>query len=428
MPHHIDGTFAMHTLKDPVAPNSRGWLARQVLPAGVHAGALPLLVGRALRSFCDGFIAVLLPAYLLALGFAQLAVGLISSATLIGSALATILVGILGHRYPQRRLLVLAAALMTATGIGFAGLSSLWPLLLVAFVGTLNPSSGDVSVFLPLEQARLADSSTSDARTALFARYSLAGAFSAAVGALAAALPGWLASQLGISFLSAMRAMFMIYALTGVALWFLYARIPEPHPRAASVRVPLGPSRRIVTRLALLFSVDAFAGGLVVNSLLTLWLMQRFDLSLGAAGQFFFWAGLLTAGSQLVAVPVSRKFGLLNTMVFTHIPSSLCLIAAAFSPSLVAALALLLVRSALSQMDVPTRTAYVMAVVTPPERPAAASLTTVPRSLASALGPTLAGALLAMGWAGAPLVACGLLKIAYDLALLGAFRRIKPVD
>lgn len=403
-------------------------LARLLLPAGVDAGALPLLVGRALRGFCDGFIAVLLPAYLLALGFAQLAVGLVSSATLIGSALATILVGVLGHRYPQRRLLLLAAALMAATGIGFAGLSSLWPLLLVAFVGTLNPSSGDVSVFLPLEQARLADSATSDARTALFARYSLTGALSAAIGALAAALPGWLASQLGVSFLSAMRAMFMIYALTGVALWFLYTRMPEPEPRVASVRTPLGPSRRIVTRLALLFSVDAFAGGLVVNSLLALWLMQRFGLSPGAAGRFFFWSGLLSAGSLLVAVPLARRFGLLNTMVFTHIPSSLCLIAAAFSPSLVATLVLLLARSALSQMDVPTRTAYVMAVVTPPERPAAASLTAVPRSLASALGPTLAGGLLAMGWVGAPLVACGLLKIAYDLALLGAFRRIKPVD
>ena len=403
-------------------------LARLLLPAGVHAGALPLLVGRALRGFCDGFIAVLLPAYLLALGFAQLAVGLVSSATLIGSALATILVGILGHRYPQRRLLLLAAALMAATGIGFAGLSALWPLLLVAFVGTLNPSSGDVSVFLPLEQARLADSATSEARTALFARYSLTGALSAAIGALAAALPGWLAAQLGVSFLSAMRAMFMIYALTGAALWFLYTRMPEPEPHVASVRTPLGPSRRIVTRLALLFSVDAFAGGLVVNSLLALWLMQRFGLSPGAAGQFFFWSGLLSAGSLLVAVPLARRFGLLNTMVFTHIPSSLCLIAAAFSPSLVATLVLLLARSALSQMDVPTRTAYVMAVVTPPERPAAASLTAVPRSLAAALGPTLAGGLLAMGWVGAPLVACGLLKIAYDLALLGAFRRIKPVD
>lgn len=399
-----------------------------MLPAGADASALPLLIGRGLRGFCDGFVAVLLPAYLLALGFGQLDVGLVSSATLVGSAVATILVGMFAGRHPLRRMLTLAAGLMAATGMGFAGLSSLWPLLVVAFVGTLNPSSGDVSLFLPLELARLAGSAAGDARTAIFARYSLVGAVSAAVGALAAALPGWLAVHAGLSLLAALRAMFGVYALVGVALWFLYRRLPEPQAHDRSRNAPLGPSRGIVTRLALLFSVDAFAGGLVVNSLLSLWLMQRFGLSLGSAGQFFFWAGLLTAGSQLAAVPLARKIGLLNTMVFTHIPSSLCLIAAAFAPSLLLTLTLLLVRSTLSQMDVPTRTAYVMAVVTPPERPAAASFTAVPRSLASALGPTLAGALLAMGWVGAPLVACGLLKIAYDLTLLGAFRRVQLTD
>jgi MFS family permease len=399
-----------------------------MLPAGADASALPLLIGRGLRGFCDGFVAVLLPAYLLALGFGQLDVGLVSSATLIGSALATILVGIFAGRFALRRMLILAASLMAATGMGFAGLSALWPLLVVAFVGTLNPSSGDVSLFLPLELARLAGSAAGDARTALFARYSLIGALSAAVGALAAAIPGWLIAHAGLSLLAALRVMFGVYALVGVALWFLYRRLPEPQAHDRSRSAPLGPSRGIVTRLTLLFSVDAFAGGLVVNSLLSLWLMQRFGLSLAAAGQFFFWAGLLTAGSQLAAASLARKIGLLNTMVFTHIPSSLCLIAAAFAPSLLLTLALLLVRSALSQMDVPTRTAYVMAVVTPPERPAAASFTAVPRSLASALGPTLAGALLAMGWAGAPLVACGLLKIGYDLTLLGAFRRVKLTE
>jgi MFS family permease len=399
-----------------------------MLPAGADAGALPLLIGRGLRGFCDGFVAVLLPAYLLALGFGQLDVGLVSSATLIGSAVATILVGVFAARFALRRMLILAAGLMAATGLSFAGLSSLWPLLIVAFIGTLNPSSGDVSLFLPLELARLAGSATGDARTAIFARYSLVGAVSAAVGALAAAIPGWLVAHAGMSLLAALRAMFVVYALVGIALWFLYRRLPEPQAHEQSRSAPLGPSRGIVTRLALLFSVDAFAGGLVVNSLLSLWLMQRFGLSLAATGQFFFWAGLLTAGSQLAAVPLARKIGLLNTMVLTHIPSSLCLIAAAFAPSLLWTLTLLLLRSALSQMDVPTRTAYVMAVVTPPERPAAASFTAVPRSLASALGPTLAGALLAMGWASAPLVACGALKICYDLALLGAFRRVQLTD
>ncbi|AOK21143.1 MULTISPECIES: MFS transporter [Burkholderia cepacia complex] len=399
-------------------------LSRWLLPAEVEHAAWLILASRGLRGFCDGFIAVLLPAYLLSLGFAQIDVGLISTATLMGSAVATIAVGTVASRFPHRRMLTLAAALMAATGIGFASLSTLWPLLVVAFVGTLNPSSGDVSLFLPLEQARLAESATGDARTALFARYSLVGAVSAALGALAAGLPPWLASHAGVPLLAAMRAMFVVYALTGVTVCVLYGRLPHAGARPATAAPPLGPSRRIVTRLALLFSVDAFAGGLVVNSLLSLWLMLRFGLSPGAAGRFFFCAGLLAAGSQLLAAPLSRRIGLLNTMVFTHIPSSVCLIGAALAPTLPLTLTLLLMRSAMSQMDVPTRTAYVMAVVTPAERPAAASFTSVPRSLAAAIAPTLAGGLFGLGWLGAPLVACGALKIAYDLSLLAAFRHI----
>jgi predicted MFS family arabinose efflux permease len=260
----------------------------------------------------------------------------------------------------------------------------------------------------------------------LFARYSLIGAVSAALGSLAAGLPAWLVAHTSMPGLAAMRAMFLLYAATGMVIWLLYRRLPQPSTQMPRHTAPLDESRSIVTRLALLFSMDAFAGGLVVNSLLSLWLMQRFGLSVGAAGQFFFWAGLLTALSQLAAPPLAGKIGLLNTMVFTHIPASLCLIAAAFTASLPVTLALLLVRSALSQMDVPTRTAYVMAVVTPAERAAAASFTSVPRSLAASLGPTLAAGLIGTGWLGAPFVACGVLKITYDLSLLFLFRHVKP--
>ncbi|MFX1766591.1 MFS transporter [Paraburkholderia sp. A1RI-2L] len=395
-------------------------------PAGVDRSAWLLLVARSLRGICDGFVAVLLPAYLLALGFGKLTVGLIGTATLLGSAVATIAVGLMGSRYPQRALLVFAAALMAATGLAFGFLSSLWPLLMVAFVGTLNPGSGDVSLFLPLEHARLAASAKGDARTALFARYSLLGGLSAALGALLAGLPDWIAVHANVPALLPMRAMFIVYAITGFVIFLLYLRLPKREAHTAAVRASLGPSRGIVTRLALLFSVDAFAGGLLVNSLLTLWLIQRFGFSLVAAGQFFFWSGLLSGGSQLAAAPIARRIGLLNTMVFTHIPSSMCLIAAAFTPTLPLTLMLLLARSALSQLDVPTRSAYVMAVVTTPERPAAASFTAVPRSLAAAVAPTIAGALLGAGWLSAPLIACGTLKIAYDLAVLAAFRHIRP--
>ena len=192
--------------------------------------------------------------------------------------------------------------------------------------------------------------------------------------------------------------------------------------RSSAAPAPLGPSRDVVVNLATLFSVDSFAGGLVFNSLVSLWLLQRFGLTLTAAGAFFFWSGLLSAASQMVAPWAARRIGLLNTMVFTHIPANICLIAAALAPRLPLALGLLLLRALLSQMDVPTRTAYVMSLVTAPERAAAASFTSVPRSLAAAASPALAGAMFAAGWLAAPLLLCGALKIGYDLALWRACR------
>jgi predicted MFS family arabinose efflux permease len=190
----------------------------------------------------------------------------------------------------------------------------------------------------------------------------------------------------------------------------------------------LGPSRRKVVLLASLFSLDAFGGGFLVQSLVALWLFQRFGLSIAAAGTLFFWTGVLTAFSYLVAVRISRRIGLVRTMVYTHLPSSLCLLAIPFCAELSWVIALLLVRSALSQMDVPTRSSYVMAIVTPPERPAAASITSVPRSLAAALSPALAGYLLGLSSFGWPLLAGGALKIVYDLLLLAAFGGVRPPE
>ena len=439
-------------------------LAGALLPAGADASARAVLASRALRAFADGCLAVLLPAYLLALGFGMRAVGVIATATLLGSALATLAVGAWGHRVPQRRLLQGAALLMAATGAGFAGLASFWPLLVVAFVGTLNPGSGDASVFVPLEQARLAASAGGRARTALYARYSVLGTVSAALGALASGLPELLVRHAGLARADALRSMFVLYGVVGLAVAWLYrargeraAAAPAPgeaasaptaaagpaaaagraaaggaggapaavaagRAPAAAAHAPLGPSRRVVLRLAILFGVDSFASGLVVNALLSLWLLQRFGLTLAQAGVYFFWAGLLTAASQLAAPWLASRIGLLNTMVWTHLPASVCLIAAALVPDVRAALALLFLRSLLSQMDVPTRAAYVMAVVTPAERPAAASYTAVPRSLAAAAGPALGALLLSAGWLALPLLACGVLKIGYDLALWRACR------
>ena len=340
----------------------------------------------------------------------------------------TLGIGLLGARYAERTLLLLASALMVATGVAFAAAQGYAALLLVAFVGTINPSAGSVSIFVPLEHALLAGTATDAGRTKMFAFYGLIGALAAALGSLAAASPDFLVAA-GWSRLDALKAMFALYALLGVAGGLCYRLVPResPHHEAAP-RTPLGPSRGIVYRLAALFSIDAFAGGFAVQSLLALWLFTKFGLSLSAAGAFFFWSGLLAAFSFPAAAWLARHIGLINTMAYTHIPSSLCLIAAALVPDLELALGLLLVRAALSQMDVPTRSSYVMAVVTPPERAAAASLTTVPRSLAAAASPVIAGALFASGLTAWPFIICGVLKIAYDLALLWSFRHIKAPE
>ena len=388
-----------------------------------------LLTAKGLRAFADGYVSLLLPLYLLELGYTAVEVGIVATTTLLGSGLMTLLVGVHAHRFAFRTLLIAASVLMAATGMGFALATAFWTLLLIAAAGTLNPSSGDVSVFLPLEHAVLSRIVYDAERTAVFARYSLTGALAGACGALAASLPAMAASAAGIALLTAMQGMFVVYAaIAGIAAW-IYAGLPralsadEKRPAA-----PLTVSRRNVVTLAALFSLDAFGGGFIVQSLLALWLFERFELSTSAAGMLFFWTGVLTAFSYIVAARIAKRIGLVNTMVFTHLPSSLCLIAIPFVPSLTGVVVLLFVRSALSQMDVPTRSSYVMAIVTPAERPAAASFTSVPRSLASAVSPLLAGMLLGASSFGWPLVIGGAVKIVYDLLLLATFRKVRPPE
>ena len=389
-----------------------------------------VLAARGVRAFGDGFVSLTLPIYLVALGHTPLAVGLLSTATLFGSAMLSLLAGVYAGRIGYRRSLIGAALLMSATGVAFAFMHGGWALLLVAFVGTLNPSSGDVSVFLPLEHATLSGAVTAESRTRSFARYSLVGALGASAGALFAGVPDVLTTRAGVGLVPALQAMFIVYGLLGFVAWALYRHLPvevDDAPGAARA-APLQQSRALVLRLAALFSVDAFAGGLIVQSLLSLWLVQRFGFGGSELGALFAVCGLLAGGSYLAAAPLARRIGLVNTMVFTHIPSSMMLIAIPFVPDVRLAVALLLARAALSQMDVPTRSSYVMAVVTPAERPAAASATAVPRSLAAAGSPLLAGWLLQASSFGWPLVVAGGLKIAYDLALLMLFRNVWPPE
>ena len=385
-----------------------------------------VLWARSLRAFGDGYVAILLPLHLARLGYDAFGVGIISTATLLGSALLTLAFGLVAYRIPRRRRLLAAGLLMAATGIGFAGLEGFLPLLVIAFVGTLNPS-GDVSIFLPLEHTVIAHIVADEERTAVFARYSFVGAFFGALGALSVGMVDWLAPVIAPSVTVA--ALFGLYAAIGLLTFFLYRHLSlQVEAGTDNPSAPLGPSRGIVYRLAALFSVDAFGGGLVINALLALWLSERFGISVASIGAIFFVTSLCSAVSYFAAVPLAKRFGLINTMVFTHLPSSVFLILTAFAPTIWIAFGLLILRSLLSQMDVPTRSSYVMAVVGPEERPAAASVTAVPRSLASAVAPLLSGWLLTVSPFGWPLVLAGTLKAAYDLALLRQFSAIKPPE
>ena len=397
--------------------------------AALSSDVRRLLWVRGLRAFGDGFVSLLLPVYLLELGLTPFEVGVIATGTLLGSGALTLLVGVHAWRFRYRSLLLAATGLMIATGLGFVAFSQFWPLLVVAVVGTLNPSSGDVSVFLPLEQAMLARLVPDGRRTAMFARYSLVGALVGAIGALTAGLPELASRWSGVTPVAALQAMFALYALIGVASASIYRGLPRGlATEAEAAPAPLGRSRRFVYLLATLFSIDAFGGGFIVQSMLALWLFEKFQLSTAVAGTIFFWTGVLSAFSYLVAVRIAGRIGLVNTMVFTHLPSSVLLILMPFVGNLAWVIVLLLARSALSQMDVPTRSSYVMAVVAPNERAAAASITSVPRSLASATSPLLAGWLLGMSSFGAPLLVAGGLKIVYDLLLLATCRRVRPPE
>ena len=401
----------------------------RLLPPETTADARVLLLARATRAFGDGFVSILLPLHLARLGLSNLEIGAVATMTLLGSSALTLLVGFVAYRVGRRVLLLRASLLMAVTGVGFALLHDFWPLLLLAFVGTINPSSGDASVFLPTEQALLPQTTSDRQRTELFARFSLIGSLVAAFGALCAGVPGIVAARTGVSLDRAIDGMFVLYGALGLFAFALYRGLsPAIEPGEVAVRQPLGESKRTVLGLTALFSLDSFGSGLVVQSLLALWLFQRFGLSVATAGTIFFWSGTLAAFSALLAVRLARRIGLINTAVFTHLPANVFLMLTPFMPTVELAVALLLLRSALSQMDVPVRNSYVMAVVSPEERPAAASVTAVPRGIAAALGPVLSGWLLGLSAFGWPLVIAGALKSVYDALLLWRFRAVRPPE
>jgi MFS family permease len=399
------------------------------MPPGASADAFRLLTARGVRAFGDGFVALLLPIYLVELGFSALAIGAVVTSTLVGTAILTLGVGWIANRYSRRLLLIVAAVLMAATGAGFAMITDFWPLLVIAFVGTMNPTSGDASIFVPLEQTVLTQTIEPRRRTALFARYSVIGSGATALGVLAAALPDLITIWTGCTRTAAMQLMFGFYAALGLIALSVYRPLsPQVEIVDEAPKAPLQQSKRLVYGMAALFGMDSFGTGFLVQSLLALWLYQAFHVSVTTAAAILFWSSLCSAVSYLVAVPIAARIGLINTMVFTHLPSNVLLILIPFAPNLATVIGMLLARSALSQMDVPTRASYVMAVVTPPERPAAASITAVPKTFAWAAGSMISGYLLMLSSFGWPLVIGGVIKGVYDILLLVKFQKVRPPE
>ncbi len=405
-----------------------------------QAAARLILVMRGLRQVAYGLLAVILGVVLAGEGFSPAAIGVLITVSLVGDMVGTYVIGLVADTWGRRRTLALLSLLMAATGVIFGLVTSYPVLLLAAFFGTLGTSASETAPFLPIDQAMLAQITPPERRTALFARYNLIASGSSAVGALAAGLPALLAG-VGLPLASGIRLLFGAYAVLGLVVAGLSLRLSSPveapvgHPiEVQSLKQRFAPqlhrSRSIVWRLTALFSVDALAGGLVVQSLVALFFHLRFGVPLTTLSVLFFGANLLSALSFLAAVPLARRFGLLNTMVFTHLPSNVLLALVAFAPTFPIAAALLLVRQMLSQMDVPTRQAYTMALVDPEERTAAASVTSLARSLGSATSPIFSGLLLQgpLLIVGLPFILAGTLKAAYDLTLWSIFRHVHPKE
>src|SRR2546430_6200665 len=399
-----------------------------------------ILVMRGLRSFAYGLLAVLLGVALAGEGFTPVAIGALITVSLVGDMVGTYVIGLSADTWGRRRTLALLSLFMAATGIIFGLVTSYPVLLVVAFFGTLGTSASETAPFLPIDQTMIAQVTAREQRTSVFARYNLVASFSAAAGALTAGLPGLL-TRTGLPLASGVRLMFGVYAglalmVAGLSLLLSSdVEAPAHRPRQTQSRrsrlvPPLHRSAGIVWRLTALFSVDALAGGLVVQSLIALYFLERFGVPLTTLSVLFFGANLLSALSFLAAVPLARRFGLLNTMVFTHLPSNVLLILVAFAPTFPIAATLLLSRQALSQMDVPTRQAYTMALVAPEERTAAASVTSLARSVGSSISPIFSGLLLQSSLlvVGLPFILAGTLKAMYDLTLWSIFRHVRLTE
>jgi len=389
-----------------------------------------LLFGaRSVRLFAYGALSVILALYLLEMGLSETQTGLLFTLTLAGDAGISLWITTSADRIGRKRMLLLGAGLMILAGAVFSLTGNTLLLMVAAIIGVISPSGNEIGPFLSLEQAALSQLLTSDRRTAAFAWYNLAGSLATASGALAGGFLSHALRQAGFSVQDSYRAVIYGYAACGIILVLLFSFLSPAietaaaHPGAKRV-LGLHASRGVVLKLSALFALDAFAGGFVIQSMVAYWFHVRFGIQAAALGSIFFGANILAGVSALLAVRISARIGLINTMVFTHIPSNILLCLVPFMPNLTAAVTVLLLRFSISQMDVPTRQSYTMAVVAPDERSAAAGITAIARSVGAAVSPALCGLLFAYPMLfSAPFFIAGGLKIVYDLLLYRNFQK-----
>lgn len=400
-----------------------------------HQSDITLLFAtRVIRLFCYGFLSVVLALYLSETGLTEKMIGLLFTLTLAGDAGISLWLTTSADRFGRKRTLLIGALLMLGAGIIFILTDNVIILMAAAIIGVISPSGNEIGPFLSVEQAGLTELIANEKRTKIFAWYNMLGSFATASGALAG---GWLAQILrgsGWTPLESYRLVLMGYALGGFLLLILFMGVSpaiEVTFDAVKVKHPLGlhRSRNVALKLSALFALDAFAGGLIVQSMIAYWFHVKYGVDSGALGGIFFGANVLAGISALLAVPLANKIGLINTMVFTHIPSNILLMLVPLMPNLPLAIGLLLLRFSISQMDVPTRQSYTMAVVAPDERSAASGVTAIARSVGASLSPSLTGVLFSIpALFNAPLFLAGGLKIVYDLLLFREFRSVKPPE
>jgi MFS family permease len=400
----------------------------------MHRNITLLFSTRIIRLFCYGFLSVVLALYLAEVGLTEGQIGLLLTLTLVGDALISLWLTTSADRFGRKRTLILGALLMMGAGVAFVMTRNLILLIFAAIVGVISPSGNEIGPFLSVEQAGLTELVSDKRRTQILAWYNLVGSFATATGALAG---GWLAQILQNNLwtaLEAYRVVLIGYALGGFLLLLLFLNLTKAveveatHDTTKRV-LGLHRSRNVVFKLSSLFAMDAFAGGLLVQSLMAYWFHARFGVESGVLGSIFFGANILAGISALLAVRLAEKFGLINTMVFTHIPSNILLILVPLMPTLPLAIGVLLLRFSISQMDVPTRQSYTMAVVAPDERSAASGVTAIARSVGASVSPALTGLLFSIPVLfSAPFFLSGGLKIIYDLLLYREFRAVKPPE